>query len=354
MPGRTYDELRRSLAKGDLQPVYYLHGDEEFLKDDAVGLIVALTVDAGTRDFNLDRRRAPELAAEDFRALVETPPMMAARRGVVLTEVECLQQRRPRQQALRTAVAEYLKRPSPDTVLVLVQSAGEKPDAVLQDGSCSVDVAPLPPERVGRWIQHQAKEKGLEIEADAARHLQAAVGEDLQQLSAELAKLAVATAGKPVTIADVADLVGVRTGETIYDFVDAVCARKFAAAAGMVPALLVTPGSSGVRLLSSLGTVLVGLSLARARLDARDAPAPAASRVLNAMFAARPMGLRPWKEEASRWVRDAAGWTAAELDAALAALVRADARLKDTRLAGEAEVLIEVVLSLGQVGREAA
>jgi DNA polymerase-3 subunit delta len=354
MPGRTYDELRRALAKGDVQPVYYLHGDDEFLKDGAVRELVALAVDAGTRDFNLDRRRAPELAAEDFQSLVETPPMMAARRAVVLTEVECLQQRRPRQQALKAAVTDYLRRPSPETVLVLVQTAGEKPDAALQEGAWSVDVAPLPPERVGRWIQHHAKELGLAIEPEAARHLQAAVGEDLQQLSAELEKLAVATGGKAATIADVADLVGVRTGETVYDFVDAVSARRFAAAAGMVPRLIAGPGTSGVRLLGALGTVLVGLALARARLDARDAPGPATSRVLNAMFSARPMGLRPWKEEAARWVRDAGGWSAAELDAGLAALLRADARLKDTRLAGEAEVVIEAVLSLGRPGVEAA
>lgn len=354
MPGRTYDDLRRSLAKGDVQLVYYLHGDDEFLKDAAVRQIVTLAVDESTRDFNLDRRRAPELAAEDFQALVETPPMMAARRGVVLTEVECLQQRRPRLQSLKAAVAGYLRHPSPDTVLVLVQTAGEKPDAALEDGTCSVDVAPLPPERVGRWIQHHAGELGLAIEPDAARHLQAAVGEDLHQLSAELAKLAVATGGKPATIADVADLVGVRTGETVYDFVDAVSGRRFAAAAGMVPRLIASPGSSGVRLLGALGTVLVGLALARANLDERDAPGPATARVLNAMFAARPMGLRPWKEEASRWVRDAARWTAPELDAGLAALLRADARLKDTRLAGEAEVVIETVLSLGSRGQEAA
>jgi len=354
MPGRTYDELRRSLSKGDVQPVYYLHGDDDFLKDDAVRQIVALAVDGATRDFNFDRRRAPELAAEDFRSLVETPPMMAARRGVVLTEVECLQQRRPRQQALRAAVTDYLRRPAPETVLVLVQAAGEKPDAALQEAAWSVDVAPLPPERVGRWIQHQAKELGLAIETEAARHLQAAVGEDLQQLSSELAKLAVATAGRAATIADVADLVGVRTGETVYDFVDAVSTRRFTAAAAMVPQLIAGPGSSGVRLLGTLGTVLVGLALARARIDARDAPASATTRVLNAMFAARPMGLRPWKEEAARWVRDASGWTAAELDEGLATLLRADARLKDTRLAGEAEVVIEVVLSFGRPGAEAA
>jgi DNA polymerase-3 subunit delta len=354
MPGRSFDALQRSLSKGEIQPVYYFHGDEELLKDGAVRRIVALAVDEGTRDFNLDRRRAPELAAEDFQSLVQTPPMMAPRRGIVLTEVECLQQRRPRQQALKSAVVAYLEHASPDTVLVLVQTAGEKPDPDLERGTYTVDFEPLSPERVGRWIRHRAAEMGMAIEEDAARHLQAVVGDDLPQLAAELAKLAAAAGGSPASVADVADLVGVRHGETVYDFVDAVSAKRFTAAAGMVPSLVASPGNSGVRLLGALGTTLVGLALARSRLDARDTPSSATDRVLKAIYGARPLGLRSWKEDAPRWVRDAATWSAEGLDAALAALLRADARLKDTKLTGEAEIVVEVVLCLGEREREAA
>ncbi len=354
MPGQSFDALQRSLARGDIQPTYYFHGDEELLKDGAVRGIVARAVDEGTRDFNLDRRRAPELSPEEFQALVETPPMMATRRGVVLTEVECLQQRRPRQQALRAAVVAYLKRPSPDTVLVLVQTAGEKPDPDLEGAACAVAFEPLPPERVGRWIRHHAGEIGMAIDDDAVHHLQASVGDDLPQLAAELAKLAVATAGRPASVADVADLVGVRHGETVYEFVDAVSARRFTAAAAMVPRLVASPGNSGVRLLAALGTTLVGLALARAHLDEREAPAVARDRVLKTLYGARPMGLRSWKEDAARWVRDASGWKTDELDAALASLLRADTRLKRTGLSGETEIVVEIVLSLGAPGREAA
>jgi len=132
MPGPSFNALQRSLAKGEVQPVYYFFGDEELLKDEAVGRIMELAVEESTRDFNLDRRRAPELSADQFRSLVETPPMLAARRCVVLTEVECLQQKRSRQQSLRAAVLGYVARPSPETVLVLVQSAGAKPDPGLE------------------------------------------------------------------------------------------------------------------------------------------------------------------------------------------------------------------------------
>ncbi len=354
MPGRSFDALHHALARGEIHPAYYFHGDQDLLKDDAVRRILDLVVEGSAKDFNLDRRRAPELAAQDFRALVETPPLLAARRAVVVTEIEWLRQKRPKSQALRTAVTAYLERPFPETVLVLVQSAGEKPDGELERGSCSVDFETLPPERVARWIRHRAAAEELEIDESAARHLLEAVGDDLPQLAAEISKLAAATAGRPATATDVAELVGVRHGETVHDFVDAITARRLVPAAGMVPRLLQSPGNSGVRLVGALGTALLGVALARSCLDAGDGPGAAADRVLKILYGARPMGLRSWKEEAGRWVKDAARWRSEELDAALAALLRADARLKDTRLSGETEIVVELVLSLGEPGAEAA
>ncbi len=355
MPGRSFDALQRSLAKGEVRPVYYFFGDEDLLKDDAVRDVLALAIEAPTRDFNLDRRRAPELSAEEFRALVETPPMLAARRGVVLTEVESLQQKRAKPQALRSALLEYLAHPAPETVLVLVQSRGAKPDPDLQRAGQGVDFEVLEPARVVRWIHHHAgKEHGLTLDDDAARLLQRAVGDDLPQLAAEIAKLAAATQGRAVAAADVAELVGVREGETVGDFLGAVTGRRFAAAAEMVPRIMMSPGNSGVRLLSALGTALVGLGLARTHLDAGDSSARTSDRVYQALEAARPAGLGSWREEAARWTADAARWTAGEVDAGLAAALRADARLKDTKVSGEAEIVTEVVLSLGVPERSAA
>jgi hypothetical protein len=63
--------------------------------------------------------------------------------------------------------------------------------------------------------------------------------------------------------------------------------------------------------------------------------------------------LRSWADEAGRWIEDAAQWSAAELDQGLAALLRADTRLKSTTVSGEAEIVAEAVLSLG-VGEKTA
>ena len=128
MPSLDFDAFRKSVKKGDILPAYYLHGDEDLLKDDSLRDLLAAAIDPATRDFNLDRRRCADLTADDFATLAQTPPMMGPRRAVVLTEAEAMQQKRPRAQALHAAVVDYLGNPATDTLLVLVQSAGEKPD----------------------------------------------------------------------------------------------------------------------------------------------------------------------------------------------------------------------------------
>jgi DNA polymerase III subunit delta len=58
MPAHSLDALLRSLAKGELAPVYYLHGPEEVLKDEAVRAVVERALDPALRDFNFDQRSA--------------------------------------------------------------------------------------------------------------------------------------------------------------------------------------------------------------------------------------------------------------------------------------------------------
>src|SRR5256714_5155678 len=77
MGALTFDALLRSLKQGVPDPVYYLHGDEDVLKDEAVRALVERAVGAAARDFNVDQRRAPELDPQAVHALVNTPPLLA-------------------------------------------------------------------------------------------------------------------------------------------------------------------------------------------------------------------------------------------------------------------------------------
>lgn len=348
MASLDFDDLLRTIkSKGPILPAYYLYGDEDLLKDEAVRDLIAAAIEPSMRDFNMDRRRAADVSADEFQSLALTPPMLTQRRAVVLTEVEDLQQKRARAQSLRAAVLSYLEKPLPETLLLLVQSAGEKTDGDLIRRATSVDFKRLQPKRVVRWVGRRATELGLEIEEDATRLLVAALGDDLPLLAAELSKLRAAVSGRKVTGQDVEDLVGVRHGETVGDFTAAVTGRRFAQAADMVGLLLSSPGSSGVRLLMTLGTTMTALALARSVLDTGAGESVAADRVLATLKSSRPMGLGNWDKDAERWARDAAEWSAEELENALELLLRADRRLKATSLGGEEDLVREAVLSMG-------
>jgi DNA polymerase III subunit delta len=50
--------------RGPFARVYYFHGADDYLKEDALRDLISSAVDPATRDFNLDVRSAPSLDAE--------------------------------------------------------------------------------------------------------------------------------------------------------------------------------------------------------------------------------------------------------------------------------------------------
>lgn len=353
MGALTFDALLQSLKQGARDPVYYLYGDEAVLKDEAVRAIVAGAVDHAARDFNVDQRSAADLDPESFHTLVDTPPLLATRRAVVIRGLEQLK----KTARVRRTLLDYLASPNPATVLVLVQGAGEPPDGEVARHATTVATEPLPPERVRRWIAHRAKQLALELAPEAGELLVATVGTDLSALELELAKLAALAGGResgPVTRDEVAALVGVRRGETLQDLVDAALERRAAVAARLVEPVLEQPGMSGVRIVTALGTALLGAALARAERDGGTPPPRLASRLLGHLRAARPYGLGSWEEAAARWAGWAERWSADELSRALRAALTADGALKSTTVTDERGILEQLVLSFAALAREAA
>jgi DNA polymerase-3 subunit delta len=350
----TLDALLRSLKKGAPlpEPVYLLHGDEDVLKDEAIRALVDATV-GSSRDFNLDVRFAPDLTPESFHALVNTPPMLAERRAVVIRGAEQLGKRKTK---LRDEVVRYLASPNPTTLLVLVVAAGEEPDADLVRASTSVALDALAAERVPRWLQHRASSLGLTLASDATELLLKAVGNDLSTLSRELEKLASLTAegGRSVTAEDVSNLVGVRRDETVFDLVEAALERRVARAAQLVEPVLEQAGMSGVKIVSLLGTHLVGTALARAERDRGVHAARLPDTIYRQMQSVRPYGVRSYKEEAARWVAWSAFWTARELGRALRAALAADNALKTATVSDDRGIVTQLVLGFAASKREAA
>jgi DNA polymerase-3 subunit delta len=296
MASRPYAKAGRLLRQDPLAPCYYFHGPVDILKDEAVTGLVERAVDPATRDFNLDQRSAAELDPEAIETLCTTMPMLAERRVVVIREVEAW----GRKKKAREAVLRYLARPSPDTVLLLVQGAAEtKADPDLARHAETVVFEPLDGRAAETWLGRRAQARGITLEPEASRLLLTATQGDLGWLASEVDKLA-GLGGAAVTVAQVEALIGVRHGETPLDWVRAVLGDEPARAIAMVPHLLEQPGASGVRLLSQLGTQLVGVALARTRYDGGLRGRRLESEVFGVIKQARLWGIN-WSETARDW-----------------------------------------------------
>src|SRR4051812_22084488 len=185
MPSHTLDALLRPLKKGDLAPVYYFHGPEDVLKDEAVRTILDQVLDPAMRDFNFDQRSAGQLDPEEVHSLCNTLPMLAERRVVGVWGVETWERKnKGKKEFLR-----YLEQPNPATVVILLQGGGDDTeDKELAGRSYSVRFGPLSAGQALKWVVRQAERQAVNLEPAAAEHLVNAVGPDLGALRSELGK----------------------------------------------------------------------------------------------------------------------------------------------------------------------
>jgi DNA polymerase-3 subunit delta len=343
MPPLAPRAFRKALHDRAFAPVYLLHGDDDFLKEAAMRQVIDAAVDPATRDFNLELRRGADLDAETLGALLGTPPMMADRRVVVVRDVGALRK------DVRKALDRYLDRPAPDGVVVLVAAAGGKADKALLEHRAvhAVEFRQLTGDELPKWIAHHLEtEHGGSITEGAAELLVDAVGADLPQLAAELDKLLSYTNDAEIDEQAVSAIVGVRRGETLGDFLDAVGARDARRALDLLPHVLSQPKTTGVSIVMALSMQTMALAWAQA---ARAEGLPA-SRLGSEFFALLKEGGgfagRAWGEAARAWERMLPNWTAPALDRALDALLAADVALKESRVSSEEQVLTTLVLSL--------
>jgi DNA polymerase III subunit delta len=328
MPVTSPDELEKALSRGKRGGVFFLHGADEFLKEEATARIVAAHLDPATRDFNFDQLRGSDVDPETLLSVCGTPPMMAEWRVVVVRETQAL----AANARGRAVLESLLARPIPDLALVLSAQLPERSSAKIYDRlrkeTSSVEFAPLAGGDLPGWLVARAEAEGVVLDGDAARAL-ASANPELGVLVQELAKL-VGFVGERRRILrdDVTAVVGSVPRQNRWDWFDMVGDRRFADARAALPVLL-QGSESGVGLVIGLGTHFLRLALS----------ATGGDRALQS-------GLPPHQRWlAARIAKQAASWRPALLDAALDDLVRADRLLKSASL-DDQQVLEEMLLRL--------
>jgi len=328
-----YPELIAGLKKGALLPLYLFYGEEEFLIQEALDLIIKKAVDPGARDFNFTTVYCRETSAGELVNLCQTLPFMSERRLVVAKDFDAFKA------ADLEELVPYLKDPSPSTCLVLVSNQGKYDkkavtSAVEAHGAVTRFFSLLERE-IASWIEGRARDRGLTIQRDAAQYLWQTVGNDLQKIGNELDKVEIyIKEKKAITFADVKTVVGDFREYTSFDLAAALGAKN-REKAFLILARLIQEGEAPVGLLGSIAWNFRRLLQAKS-LEASGAAADEIMKKLRPPVIFHQVA--QFREQMKRYTLD-------ELREAFGVLLATDRTLKSSGLSGRL-VLERMILRL--------
>lgn len=220
---KNVEDPSAAIERGELAPIYCLHGAERYLVDRCLAAIRAAVVGgpaAAFAAFNHDVFDLKETAIATVVNTARTLPMMAPRRLVVGKGIDGV-----KSDDLLPLVG-YAGDPNPRTCLVLV---GDKVDTrfkafqVLRKAGFLHEFAPLRDREVGPWLAKEARARKLTINPDALAALAESAGPEMARLAGALEQLALYVGERaPVTLADVEALIPETRQRGVFELTKAI------------------------------------------------------------------------------------------------------------------------------------
>jgi len=218
----TYSEFLQSVKANRFAPIYLFHGEEDFMIDEGIQLIIDKVLDEGSKGFNLDVVYGSKTEAKDVVGHASSFPMMGKKRVVVVKEFEKL----TGTDTEKEIVAAYVNKPLDSTILVLVSLEPDfrkKPFTDLKKRAELIECKPLYDNQVPPWIAERIRHQGREASVEVCRLIQAYVGNSLRSLQNELDKLYVFMGDrKKIALEDIAAVVGATKGFTVFELQNAI------------------------------------------------------------------------------------------------------------------------------------
>jgi len=327
----NHRDLISTIKQNKILPLYLLCGEEVFLIQEALDLIIQAVIEPTAKDFNLSIVYCRETSGAEVVNLAQTLPFMSQKRLVIAKDIDALKA------ADIEELVSYLKDPSPSTCLVMVSTLvkfEKKPviSAVEAHGAV-VRYYPMLDREITSWIENWVRTRGLSIQHYATQYLWQITGNDLQKIANELDKVLIfVKEKKTITFNDVKTVVGDFREFSPFDLAAAL-GQKDREKALMILTRLLQEGEAPVGLLGSIAWNFRRLLQAKA-MEADGLELNEIMKKLRVIFHQTKL----FKEEMERYTLD-------ELREVFVVMLSADRALKTSGLHGRL-VLERMILQL--------
>lgn len=219
-PQQLYAQVEKSIESESFAPLYFFFGEEPYLIQQAVNYLKACAVSASTVDFNFTSYYAADANITQVGDEVETLPMMAPRRMVILKEIQDLTDKEWSQ------LENLFITPVETTVFVLVGTKIDKRKKffrILSEQAVTVEFKKPYENQIPGWIRQIAKAHELRISDEALQLFHRLVGSQLLEIEAEIKKLRDYIGVRTqIELEDVAQCVSKKREENVFDLCDSI------------------------------------------------------------------------------------------------------------------------------------
>lgn len=246
-----------SLGKGQVESAYLFYGEEEYLKEQALGQLRKLLLMPGMEMMDEHVVEGQSLPLKEYGHLVDTPPFMSPRRLVVVKDDPRFGSGVKTNKEDKAAVAELQGHFTDMSTLVFYVhgtiSASQAWLKLLDGPLEAVNFAPVTAAEAAPWIKRMARQAGVELTAGTAEYLFEYAGGLLKPVESEMAKLAAYCQGKPAERSDVEAICVQAVEHKVFAMMDDLLAGRSGKALAVYHAL-VEDGEEPMRLLALLAS----------------------------------------------------------------------------------------------------
>jgi len=240
-----------------LKPGYVFVGDEAFFRRTCRDAILQHLVPEGMREFSLYEFDLESSTIVEILDRARTPSLMASFQVFFVRGVKALYGR-GKHDAEFAAIAEYLRNPNPDALLILIadhisipadlrrmemtdKERYERIRETLGEHLAIIEFARVEEGEAVKWLNEAASLHATKIDSDASRELVDSLGGDMMMISNELEKLLLYVGEKKrITLGDVETMVLAAKQRTLYELTDALSTHNRARALEILDAMLST------------------------------------------------------------------------------------------------------------------
>ncbi len=263
------EEFDRVVRGGDVGPLYYLYGEEQYLVDRGVRRLLERVVSPETRDFNLTVFYGNECKGDEIVEAAQTFPMFADRRVVLVKKGGELSA------AALEVLTSYVAAPSPSTCLIF---QGDKADqrkkffTELKKNGELVEFKRPYENQLGSFIAEEAASRGKKVEPAAAALLSYFVGTNLQELVSQLEKVATFVGDRnTIKIDDIRTIVSDTKVDSVFELANSLGERDLAKCLRCLHTIL-RDGEAPLMVLAVLTRHFRQLWLVRELLEKKETP----------------------------------------------------------------------------------